>query len=250
MDGPLTLVTSSAGMPWPETGDQVAGEDSPAVLAISSRWPPNSATTAQMSAVPLSPISTEHDIACVVVDSSATVPPALRSAASSDTTWDTYQDDGPVGNANDDMNWEHSADDGSGSGSAVLKIELVDDDSFCMEDVQEAPRTTSVPRSDRVSSGQPKTKRPRGRPRKHPLTSQVANSKVTKGRSKTGCITCRKRKKKCDEAKPRCENGLWHISEMPPLISSRPELREERSAMRRVPRENSLEEWQRKERRR
>ncbi|KAI1149455.1 fungal-specific transcription factor domain-containing protein [Nemania diffusa] len=159
-----------------------------------------------MSAVPLSPISTEHDIACVVVDSSATVPPALRSAASSDTTWDTYQDDGPVGNANDDMNWEHSADDGSGSGSAVLKIELVDDDSFCMEDVQEAPRTTSVPRSDRVSSGQPKTKRPRGRPRKHPLTSQVANSKVTKGRSKTGCITCRKRKKKCDEAKPRCLN--------------------------------------------
>ncbi|KAM0182216.1 hypothetical protein ACHAPF_001103 [Botrytis cinerea] len=31
-------------------------------------------------------------------------------------------------------------------------------------------------------------------------------SKVEKGRSKTGCVTCRKRKKKCDEAKPRCMN--------------------------------------------
>lgn len=46
-------------------------------------------------------------------------------------------------------------------------------------------------------------KRPRGRPRKHPVLPESTN-KVTKGRSKTGCITCRKRKKKCDEAKPRC----------------------------------------------
>ena len=47
-------------------------------------------------------------------------------------------------------------------------------------------------------------KRPRGRPRKHPVLLEPAN-KITKGRSKTGCITCRKRKKKCDEAKPRCK---------------------------------------------
>lgn len=51
-----------------------------------------------------------------------------------------------------------------------------------------------------------KTKRPRGRPRKHPLTPAVNANKSTKGRSKTGCITCRKRKKKCDEAKPRCKS--------------------------------------------
>ncbi|TGJ82444.1 hypothetical protein E0Z10_g6323 [Xylaria hypoxylon] len=148
-----------------------------------------------MSAVPLSPISTEQEMSCVIVDSSAIVPPALQSAASSDTTWDTtYQDDGPVENANDDVNWEHSADE------TMPKIEPVEDDCFRMDEVQEAPRA-SVPRS-----GQPKTKRPRGRPRKHPLTSQVVNSKIAKGRSKTGCITCRKRKKKCDEAKPRCLN--------------------------------------------
>ncbi|KFY42440.1 hypothetical protein V494_02407, partial [Pseudogymnoascus sp. VKM F-4513 (FW-928)] len=48
-------------------------------------------------------------------------------------------------------------------------------------------------------------KRPRGRPRKHPVVPESIN-KVTKGRSKTGCITCRKRKKKCDERKPRCNN--------------------------------------------
>ncbi|MBE3049661.1 Zn(II)2Cys6 transcription factor [Candidatus Bathyarchaeota archaeon] len=50
-----------------------------------------------------------------------------------------------------------------------------------------------------------KAKRPRGRPRKHPITPVVDAIKSAKGRSKTGCITCRKRKKKCDEAKPRCK---------------------------------------------
>ena len=50
------------------------------------------------------------------------------------------------------------------------------------------------------------TKRPRGRPRKHPLpVPGEATNSLGKGRSKTGCITCRKRKKKCDEAKPGCK---------------------------------------------
>lgn len=44
--------------------------------------------------------------------------------------------------------------------------------------------------------------RKRGRPRKHPLPAPGGQVKVTKGRSKTGCITCRRRKKKCDETKP------------------------------------------------
>ena len=49
-------------------------------------------------------------------------------------------------------------------------------------------------------------KRPRGRPRKHPLPAPgEATSSLGKGRSKTGCITCRKRKKKCDEGKPGCK---------------------------------------------
>lgn len=56
-------------------------------------------------------------------------------------------------------------------------------------DVGEADTPVSVPRK-------------RGRPRKHPLPVPGAQSKIIKGRSKTGCITCRRRKKKCDEAKP------------------------------------------------
>lgn len=47
--------------------------------------------------------------------------------------------------------------------------------------------------------------RKRGRPRKHPLPVPGQN-KVAKGRSKTGCITCRRRKKKCDETRPSCLN--------------------------------------------
>ncbi|PYH63578.1 Zn(II)2Cys6 transcription factor [Aspergillus vadensis CBS 113365] len=48
--------------------------------------------------------------------------------------------------------------------------------------------------------------RKRGRPRKHPLPAPGNQIKITKGRSKTGCITCRRRKKKCDETKPACLN--------------------------------------------
>lgn len=50
----------------------------------------------------------------------------------------------------------------------------------------------------------PQVKRPRGRPRKHPKPTPESQAKIAKGRSKTGCGTCRRRKKKCDEARPYC----------------------------------------------
>lgn len=48
-------------------------------------------------------------------------------------------------------------------------------------------------------------KKPRGRPRKHPIIVPDPSTKCSKGRSKTGCYTCRRRKKKCDETKPECK---------------------------------------------
>lgn len=50
-----------------------------------------------------------------------------------------------------------------------------------------------------------RVRRGRGRPRLHPPKSPT--SKTTKARSKTGCTTCRRRKKKCDETKPFCRSS-------------------------------------------
>ncbi|KAI9837822.1 MAG: hypothetical protein M1819_006756 [Sarea resinae] len=81
------------------------------------------------------------------------------------------------------------------------KLEELDDDD--QGDVKNIPLAEVMP----THPNAPQAKRPRGRPRKNPPASQTSSlSKVTKGRSKTGCITCRRRKKKCDETKPHCLN--------------------------------------------
>lgn len=104
--------------------------------------------------------------------------------------------------ADQDMHWEHGSDEGM----TIPKVEPMDED-LRLDEIKEAP-LTPVPSNTSPTSAQPKAKRPRGRPRKHPLTPVVTTNKVTKGRSKTGCLTCRKRKKKCDEAKPRCTSNV------------------------------------------
>ncbi|KAI8958018.1 fungal-specific transcription factor domain-containing protein [Daldinia sp. FL1419] len=151
----------------------------------------------------LSPISTELEIPPVGAVSSS-VPTMIHSATSSCAeSWSTSYSEG-VGasdEAEHDMSWEKNSDDAL----TVPKIEPLEDDGFQMDEVKEAPHTPTT-ESNAAPLPQMKLKRPRGRPRKHPLTPQVATNKIAKGRSKTGCITCRKRKKKCDEAKPRCLN--------------------------------------------
>lgn len=92
----------------------------------------------------------------------------------------------------------------------VPKIEEIDDDeAFAIELANERIRTTGqmdvVESKDKSVSIPVTGPRKRGRPRKHPLPAP-GQIKVTKGRSKTGCITCRRRKKKCDETKPTCLN--------------------------------------------
>lgn len=54
------------------------------------------------------------------------------------------------------------------------------------------------------------TKRKRGRPKNPQLAAAAEAQRNATGRSKTGCITCRRRKKKCDEAKPTCKHR-WDV---------------------------------------
>lgn len=104
--------------------------------------------------------------------------------------------------ADGDYRWEQGSDDVM----TVPKLEPLDDDEVRLENLEEAPTMLTGEAGGGTENTPLKVKKPRGRPRKHPLTPLMAANKITKGRSKTGCLTCRKRKKKCDEAKPRCKS--------------------------------------------
>jgi hypothetical protein len=122
----------------------------------------------------------------------------------------------------------------------VPKLEPIDDDDVDMTGVKES----TVPETPSASTSPVTTKRPRGRPRKHPKVNPDLVVKVPKGRSKTGCITCRKRKKKCDEAKPGCELDVAG-KKLILLINAnliRYELREEFCHMRRLSSKDYMEE--------
>lgn len=68
----------------------------------------------------------------------------------------------------------------------------------------------SRPLSLKVISLSAHVKRPPERHRMHPLpgSPQLLTQKV---RTKTGCETCRKRKKKCDESKPSCKSNFVRL---------------------------------------
>ncbi len=101
-----------------------------------------------------------------------------------------------------------------GEADVAPKIEELDDD--VMTDTKVSPSSESPQTTTAGANGLPGTKR-RGRPRKHPLPEKNL-TRGPNGRSKTGCITCRKRKKKCDETKPSCKHHLAHTSPMIPHI--------------------------------
>ncbi|KAK2606255.1 hypothetical protein QQS21_003303 [Conoideocrella luteorostrata] len=147
---------------------------------------------------PLSPVSSGVDTA---IDNSS-APTTAHSASSSCTdSWSTgYNDQEDVDNEASWESWETTQNETM----TAPKREPTDED-IKLEDLTAAPLTPVQANLARDHSDT-KHKRPRGRPRKHPPATVVSASKITKGRSKTGCITCRKRKKKCDEAKPRCMN--------------------------------------------
>ncbi|KAI7765588.1 hypothetical protein LZL87_007339 [Fusarium oxysporum] len=161
----------------------------PSPLPMDSLWMSSAAAANQLQPGQISPLSAGLD--------NSSAPTMVHSASSSCAdSWSTdYVDRDDV---EMDNNWEQGSDDIL----TIPKLEPVEDD-LNMDDLKAAPLAPASMDSAKID---PKPKRPRGRPRKHPLTTAVSASKVTKGRSKTGCITCRKRKKKCDEAKPRCMN--------------------------------------------
>lgn len=102
---------------------------------------------------------------------------------------------------NDEYTWDNRGSARSEEFSAA-KIEPLDDD-IKLGDVMAAPSSSEL--SNGILHGlETGHRRPRGRPRKIVPGPVAAENKVAKVRSKTGCITCRKRKKKCDEARPRC----------------------------------------------
>lgn len=132
-------------------------------------------------------------------ESSASALTMITSATSSCT--DPWSSSGGFVEEEEDdgeINWDQEDDV-----VVVPKLEPVEDD-VDMADFSEV-KEPIIPETPSTASTPALTKRPRGRPRKHPKPSPEAQAKVAKGRSKTGCITCRKRKKKCDEAKPGCE---------------------------------------------
>ena len=88
------------------------------------------------------------------------------------------------------------------------KVEEVEETS--MVDVKPSSLSDAVEGQANATSGGIVTpKRGRGRPRKNPVNKKNSLTKPgAKGRSKTGCITCRKRKKKCGEEKPICKISL------------------------------------------
>ena len=75
----------------------------------------------------------------------------------------------------------------------------------CLKSIER--RVSSAAKRD-ASSDQtvetPHPRKPRGRPKKDTPVAPVTPSFKKNGRSKTGCQTCRNRKKKCDELKPIC----------------------------------------------
>ncbi|KAF6805900.1 C6 transcription factor [Colletotrichum sojae] len=204
----LQAMSDDGDLPWSDNNSNSSDDNNMNTDMPLPQSPPspaaawmNAAAAPQSHTGQLSPVSTGMDMATVDPSCAPIMVPSASSSSCTDS-WSTAHADAFDGDdADNDILWEQGSDDIL----TVPKLEPLDDD-FRLDDVKEAPLNSAESTLVPPTTAQPKQKRPRGRPRKHPLAPVVNPSKVTKGRSKTGCITCRRRKKKCDEAKPRCMN--------------------------------------------
>lgn len=238
MDCSFPVVSGDGGMRWSDSHCMNSNDVQPIGLppwmgSLSTSSASVSASSSTMSFAhtgQLSPISNGADLPSRAPDNSASLgspsqsapsatvahagpPPAFPQAWAMAYTGSEQDSEQSAGGdrrgSHSDVSWEQGSDDML----LVPKPEPMDDDDFCMDDLKEAPLTPVATASNLVQVlEQPKPKRPRGRPRKHPLMPNAGTNKITKGRSKTGCLTCRKRKKKCDEAKPRCKSIGRHTA--------------------------------------
>ncbi|KAF2268530.1 hypothetical protein CC78DRAFT_373260 [Lojkania enalia] len=119
--------------------------------------------------------------------------PSMSSSSDSPIATPTFgtNDQSPL-----DARADSHADSGPSPSEIVPKIEECE---IALADVKTEPLAEDPP----ISPTEPVRRRGRGRPRIYPPRSPTT-SKQTKARSKTGCTTCRKRKKKCDETRPFC----------------------------------------------
>ena len=226
------LATDDGNVLWSDNHSLHSDDGLPVDAPQQSSWVPSAQAASSpehMSPVArvnhtgqLSPISTGMEMPTGPADqhgslsrpsTSSAAPASAMSLTSADVSLDSWALDFTEEDDGDDavdhqMYWVQSPEDvrdASPEGQRRPKIEEDEEEDFCMNDVSEAP-ITPLASSSATTPSKVKVKRPRGRPRKHPIAPITNANKVTKGRSKTGCITCRKRKKKCDETKPRCMN--------------------------------------------
>lgn len=214
MERTLAIVTTAEDFTRPDDNSMSPDEGSYDGMVLPSPSPTDTAWRPGVSAAPLrmgqlSPVSSNTDANMENGSSAMPMMNHCSSSASSSCVDSWNAGCGNPDEGEEDNQWEQW-EQGSDEALAIPKLEPIDDD-INLEDVSAAPLSQTPP--NELLGGAPiKQKRPRGRPRKHPLTPVVNANKVTKGRSKTGCITCRKRKKKCDEAKPRCMPAFFFVS--------------------------------------
>lgn len=170
------------------------------------------------------------------LSTSSSPQPSMSSASDSPLTTPNF--DTSIFHASETQS-EERQDTREGSHEIIPKLEETE---LYLADVKEEPSPEDTP----ISPTEPvRIRRARGRPRIHPPRSPTTLAKQAKARSKTGCTTCRKRKKKCDETKPFCNYTPYPILHQILLIRVRLVVSKKQHPLRRLQARRNLEERKR-----